>query len=53
MSVEQTDRAFQRALREQLARNELTFAHAPIGQAIVELDGSWRQVNSALLQMLE
>ncbi len=53
MGAPQDDRAFRRALREQLARNELTFNHAPIGQAIVELDGSWRQVNSALLQMLE
>ena len=51
--MEQSDRTYQRALREQLARNELTFAHAPIGQAIVELDGTWRQVNGALLQMLE
>ncbi|MCW2755432.1 MAG: hypothetical protein JWQ32_2843 [Marmoricola sp.] len=36
------------ALRESEERNRLTFEHAPIGQAIVELDGTWRQVNAAV-----
>lgn len=43
----------ERLLREIVLRNELTFRHAPIGQALVGLDGSWRQVNEALLRLLE
>lgn len=44
-------RAAEHALRESEQRNRLTFDHAPIGQAIVELDGSWRQVNAALTRL--
>jgi len=44
-------RAAEHALRESEERNRLTFDHAPIGQAIVELDGSWRQVNAALTRL--
>lgn len=44
-------RASEHALRESEERNRLTFDHAPIGQAIVELDGSWRQVNAAVTRL--
>ena len=47
------DRARERAHTEALARNELTFVHAPIGQALVGLDGNWLRVNQALLSLLE
>lgn len=45
-------RANEQALRESEQRTRLTFEHAPIGQAIVELDGRWRQVNAALTRLL-
>lgn len=45
-------RASERALRESEERIRLTFEHAPIGKAIVELDGTWRQVNVALTTLL-
>ena len=45
-------REAEHALRESEQRNRLTFEHAPIGQAIVELDGSWRQVNVAVTALL-
>lgn len=47
------DRAREREHTEALARNELTFVHAPIGQALVGLDGNWLRVNQALLTLLE
>jgi PAS domain S-box-containing protein len=43
--------AAQDTLKESEERNRLTFEHAPIGQAIVELDGKWRQVNAALTKL--
>lgn len=46
-------RAAEQALRESEERNRLTFMHAPIGMAIVELDGGWRQVNAALTMLTE
>ncbi len=42
----------ERALRESEERFRLTFENAPIGMALVELDGRWRQVNPAALQLL-
>lgn len=45
-------RESERALRESEQRNRLTFDHAPIGKAIVELDGTWRQVNVAATRLL-
>lgn len=45
-------RLAEHALREAEERTRLTFENAPIGQAIVELDGQWRQVNTALTQLL-
>lgn len=47
------DRAREREHTEALARNELTFVHAPIGQALVGLDGNWLRVNQALLTLLD
>lgn len=44
-------RAAEHALRASEERNRLMFEHAPIGQAIVELDGTWRQVNAALTKL--
>lgn len=44
-------RAAEEALRESELQNRLTFEHAPIGKAIVELDGTWRQVNAALCEL--
>ena len=44
-------RAAEHTLKESEERNRLTFEHAPIGQAIVELDGKWRQVNAALTKL--
>lgn len=41
-------RAAVAALRASEQRLRLTFDHAPIGEAIVELDGRWREVNSAM-----
>jgi PAS domain S-box-containing protein len=45
-------RASEQALRESEQRNRLTFEHAPIGQAIVELDGTWRHANTAVTTLL-
>ncbi len=45
-------RAAEHTLKESEERNRLTFEHAPTGQAIVELDGGWRQVNAALTRLL-
>ena len=45
-------RLAERALRESEQRVRLTFEHAPIGKAIVELDGTWRQVNLAVTTLL-
>lgn len=44
-------RAAERALKESELQNRLTFEHAPIGKAIVELDGTWRRVNAALCEL--
>lgn len=44
-------RAAEQALRESELQNRLTFDHAPIGKAIVELDGTWRRVNAALCEL--
>ncbi|WP_372735167.1 PAS domain S-box protein [Nocardioides sp.] len=43
--------AAENALRESEERNRLTFEHAPIGQALIELDGRWRQVNAAVVEL--
>lgn len=48
--VEELARA-QSALRESEERARLTFDHAPIGEALVELDGRWRQVNPAVTRL--
>lgn len=45
-------RASEQALRESEQNNRLTFEHAPIGKAIVELDGTWRHVNAAVTTLL-
>lgn len=39
------------ALRESEQRNKLTFHHAPVGMAIVDLDGRWLQVNAAVVAL--
>lgn len=44
-------RAAEEHLRESAERNRLTFMHAPIGEAIVELDGRWRHVNAAVTKL--
>jgi diguanylate cyclase (GGDEF)-like protein/PAS domain S-box-containing protein len=45
-------RADQAKVAEWQERLRLSFAHAPIGQAIVGLDGAWLDVNPALCQLL-
>ena len=45
-------RAVERQLSEAQARFHRAFAQAPIGMALVELDGGWRQVNQAMCAML-
>ena len=40
------------ALRESEARFRLTFAHAPIGKALIELDGTFRAANESLTRLL-
>ena len=45
-------RGVERALREAQARFHQAFDEAPIGIALVGLNGSWRQVNRALCAML-
>ncbi|AHE51734.1 GGDEF and EAL domain-containing protein [Sphingomonas sanxanigenens] len=51
-----TDISDRRALEERLVRSERqfndAFRHAAIGMALVALDGSWRDVNPALIAML-
>jgi diguanylate cyclase (GGDEF)-like protein/PAS domain S-box-containing protein len=42
----------QRALRESEQRLRLAWENAPIGKAIVGLDGQWRTVNPALCEIL-
>jgi diguanylate cyclase (GGDEF)-like protein/PAS domain S-box-containing protein len=44
-------RAYQRELVESNERFRLAFDNAPIGKAIVELDGTFRQVNPALCRI--
>jgi diguanylate cyclase (GGDEF)-like protein/PAS domain S-box-containing protein len=45
-------RAVERQLSEAQTRFHRAFAQAPIGMALVDLDGGWRQVNQALCTML-
>ncbi|MGZ8649287.1 MAG: diguanylate cyclase, partial [Solirubrobacteraceae bacterium] len=45
-------RAVERQLSEAHTRFQRAFAEAPIGMALVDLDGAWRQVNQALCTML-
>ncbi len=45
-------RAVERQLSEAQTRFHGAFAQAPIGMALVDLDGGWRQVNQALCAML-
>ena len=44
-------RRTEQALRESEELNHLTFQNAPVGKAIVELDGRWRQVNAAVVEL--
>ncbi|HEX4019483.1 MAG TPA: EAL domain-containing protein [Frankiaceae bacterium] len=44
-------RAHQRDLMESAERFRLAFDNAPIGKAVVELDGTFRQVNQALCRL--
>ncbi|WP_170286070.1 PAS domain-containing sensor histidine kinase [Nocardioides rubriscoriae] len=46
-------RRAEHALRVSVQQNRLTFEHAPIGIAIVELDGTWREVNPAVTRFTE
>ncbi|MEJ7582981.1 MAG: EAL domain-containing protein [Acidimicrobiales bacterium] len=46
-------KAAESASREAIARFHAAFVHAPIGMAIVGLDGSVREANPALCRMLE
>ncbi len=45
-------RRVERELRDAETRFQRAFAGAPIGMALVDLDGAWRQVNRALCTML-
>ena len=45
-------RAVERQLSDAQTRFHRAFAEAPIGMALVDLDGGWRQVNQALCTML-
>ena len=45
-------RIVERQLSEAQTRFHRAFAEAPIGMALVDLDGGWRQVNQALCTML-
>ena len=45
-------RAVERQLSDAQMRFHRAFAEAPIGMALVDLDGGWRQVNQALCTML-
>ena len=45
-------RAVERQLSNAQTRFHRAFAEAPIGMALVDLDGGWRQVNQALCTML-
>jgi diguanylate cyclase (GGDEF)-like protein/PAS domain S-box-containing protein len=45
-------RHVERELRDAETRFQRAFAGAPIGMALVDLDGAWRQVNRALCTML-
>ncbi len=44
-------REAEHALREADLRNRLTFDNAPIGKALVGLDGSWLRVNPAITRL--
>jgi len=49
--LEDDRRKAEEALREVQARFESAFANAPIGMALVDLDGRWLQVNDALCRI--
>ena len=44
-------RAAEQGLHEVDARFETAFAHAPIGMALVDMEGRWLQVNDALCRI--
>jgi len=46
------DKQAQEALRESQERFSTAFEHAPMGMALVSLDGRWLQVNRALCDLL-
>jgi PAS domain S-box-containing protein len=53
ISRDVTDRVLaERAQREAERRLEMAIEHAPIGMAIVALDGSWLRVNAALCRLV-
>jgi PAS domain S-box-containing protein len=53
VSRDVTDRVHaERAQREAERRLELALEHAPIGMALVDLDGSWLRVNAALCRLV-
>jgi diguanylate cyclase (GGDEF)-like protein/PAS domain S-box-containing protein len=49
--LEDERRAARRGLHEVRARFESAFAHAPIGMALVDMEGRWLQVNDALCRI--
>ena len=49
--LEEERRAAERGLKEVQARFESAFASAPIGMALVDMDGRWLQVNDALCRI--
>ena len=49
--LEDERRAAERGLHEVHARFESAFAHAPIGMALVDMEGRWLQVNDALCRI--
>jgi diguanylate cyclase (GGDEF)-like protein/PAS domain S-box-containing protein len=49
--LEAARRAAERGLHEVHARFESAFAHAPIGMALVDMEGRWLQVNDALCRI--
>jgi diguanylate cyclase (GGDEF)-like protein/PAS domain S-box-containing protein len=50
-ALEAERRAVERGLHEVDARFESAFAHAPIGMALVNMEGRWLQVNDALCRI--
>jgi PAS domain S-box-containing protein len=49
--LEEERRRAEQGLREVQARFESAFANAPIGMALVDIKGSWLQVNDALCRI--